>query len=45
MHLANLNSALLQCTLHILDFFWFDIFDVKMCNNFGINGCFIVIIL
>ena len=29
----NLISGLLQCTLHILDFLWFDIFNVKRIQN------------
>ena len=33
MFLANLTSSLLQCTPHILDFLWFDIFDLKKIQN------------
>ena len=33
MFLVNLTSGLLQCTLHFLDFLWFDIFDVKRIQN------------
>ena len=31
--LVNLTSTLLQCTLHILDYFWVDIFDIKRIQN------------
>ena len=31
--LVNLICGLLQCTLHVLDFLWFNIFDVKRIEN------------
>ena len=31
--LVNLTSGLLRFTMHILDFLWFDIFDLKRIQN------------
>ena len=36
--LVNLTSDLLQCTLHALDFLWFDIFDVTRIQNMTLRA-------